>query len=117
MPMKLDSQTGWVVKKSPVTGRWEARNWFFKSAAKVQEFATAREAWDFVVASTYGRHDLHRIDLGRWDAAYLLVPMRYVMGLEEWSLTRLGWEAALGLPEDHLGPVPRDGAEAGGGTR
>ncbi|AZF93354.1 hypothetical protein SEA_BEELZEBUB_95 [Mycobacterium phage Beelzebub] len=126
MPMRLDSQTGWVVKKSPSTGRWEACNWFFKSSAKAQEFDTAREAWDFVVASTYGRHDLHRIEnpncyrptlsppinpflrpshrpgLGRWNAEYLIVPMRYVMGMEGWSLTRPGWEAVLDLPEGSL---------------
>lgn len=137
-------KTGWSIRQDRLTGKWEAYNRAWFDGPPVQ-FATFRRAAAYVEASTYGRHDRactenysalrdfyklippikarpkHRPGMNRWDASWLLIPQRYVVGLGQgddftialaefdpdekgarWSLTNTGWCGAMGLPEEML---------------
>ena len=139
-------KTGWKIRRDRLSGKWEAYNraWFDGPPAKFSSWSRAAAN---VVASTYGRHDRaythnysglrdfykrvppikhrpkHRPGINTWDASWLLIPQRYVVGFDgsddgnyaialgefdpdekgvRWTLSNAGWCESMGIPQEAL---------------
>ncbi len=138
-------KTGWKIRQDRLTGMWEAYNraHFDGPPAK---FSSWSRAAAYVRASTYGQHDRASVSGGlrdfykrippmkhtpkhrpgglrSWDASWLLVPQRYIIGFDgtsdgdfavclgefdpdekgvRWTLSNVGWCESMGIPQEAM---------------